>query len=208
MDENREYQPELFSEFPKGRIKKAKAFKSMPKLKNITISISREKLVSLVIAVILLYVIIFSLGVEKGKSMSLSVTDKASGSAAAAKAEAVKKENSREVIIKRVKDRQIESKAAKDEQKEQIAAGAIKDKKPPAYKSYSLQLAAYAQLSRAEKEAEKLKKRGYTVFIDSNSKYHIVFVGNYRDKEKAQKLKKKLSKEYKGCYVKSRLIQN
>ncbi|MCK5306240.1 MAG: SPOR domain-containing protein [Candidatus Omnitrophica bacterium] len=208
MNENREYQSELFSEFPKGRVKKAKAFKSVPKLKNILISISREKLVSLIIAVILLYVVIFSLGVEKGKRMSLPAAGKTDKLAVTAETEAVKKENSRKATIGLEEERQIESKAVEEKQGEQMAAGAIEDKKPPAYKTYSLQLAAYAQLSRAEKEAEKLKKRGYTAFIDSNNKYHIVFVGNYKDKVKARKLRKKLSEEYKGCYVKSRLIQN
>lgn len=67
---------------------------------------------------------------------------------------------------------------------------------------YTIQLAAYAQLSYAEREAEKLKKNGYTPIIRKSGEYVVLSVGRFATKEAAQRIMKaQFEKKYEGCYT-------
>jgi len=70
MNDNKEYQSELFNEFSEEPAKQRRFIKRLERQKQITLVISREKLIFSVISVILLYVIFFSLGIERGKKIA------------------------------------------------------------------------------------------------------------------------------------------
>lgn len=69
MNENRNYQPELFDEFSKNQKKGRMFFKKLPKVQKINIIVSQEKLIFFAMAIIILFIIIFSLGIERGKKI-------------------------------------------------------------------------------------------------------------------------------------------
>lgn len=193
MQEQKNYQPELFEEFSKGHIKRRTILKGAAKTKNINIVLSQEKLIFFIIAFIIFCIIIFSLGVERGKRISFlsySTADKEIIQMQKIVAESTEVDQAQKVDIEFTKE-------AEPQTSKQPQASSYK-------KIYTVQIAAYSNLSRAKKELKKLQKEGYKAFIEDAGKYYIVYVGKVTDKQKAVKLQKKLKAKYKDCYIKQR----
>lgn len=70
-------------------------------------------------------------------------------------------------------------------------------------KNYTVQLATYQTKTYAQKEAERLKKKGFSPIVMAKGVYIILCVGNFTDKTSAQSLIPKLGKQYKGCFVRT-----
>jgi hypothetical protein len=203
MNENQEFQAELFNEFSGEPAKKRRFIKRPEKQKQITLVISREKLIFSVISVILLYVIFFSLGIERGKKIANRSFNKDVDSS---------------IVL--VHNSEIDSQPAAKEQKtmntkdnitnlEITEQTAETEKVLPELKEfYSIQAAAYSNLSRAEKEAQKVRAEGNEAIIDSSGKYHLLLIGKFEDKKEADALRKKIASKYKGCYVRKYKIKD
>lgn len=185
MSDNKEYQAELFNEFSDEPAKQRRFIKRSERQKKITLVISREKLIFSVISVILLYVIFFSLGIERGKKIAnRSLNSNMHSTAVALQNKNVENQNQKTTAEKNVSNLETTT---------QIV--------PELKEFYSIQAAAYSNLSRAEKEASKVRAGGNEAIIDSNGKYHLLLIGKFKDKKDATALKKKLANKYKGCYV-------
>jgi len=185
MSDNKEYQAELFNEFSDEPAKQRRFIKRSERQKKITLVISREKLIFSVISVILLYVIFFSLGIERGKKIAnRSLNSNMHSTAVALQNKNVENQNQKTTAEKNVSNLETTT---------QIV--------PELKEFYSIQAAAYSNLSRAEKEASKVRAGGNEAIIDSSGKYHLLLIGKFKDKKDATALKKKLANKYKGCYV-------
>ena len=206
MNDNKEYQSELFNEFSEEPAKQRRFIKRLERQKQITLVISREKLIFSVISVILLYVIFFSLGIERGKKIanrsmkqdanSALITTSTSEIDTQSKQLAAKGENTT-VAQENVSNLEVITKPTEAEE----TVPKLKD-------FYSIQAAAYSNLSRAEKEASKVKTAGNDAIIDSSGKYHLLLIGKFQNKKDASALRKKLASKYKGCYVRKYKIED
>ena len=67
--------------------------------------------------------------------------------------------------------------------------------------SYSVQVASYHTMSKAEKEAQSLRKKGYQSFVLKKGSYVVVCVGKFKDKSEARISLNKLKKIYSDSYV-------
>jgi len=154
-----------------------------------------ENLVLLAIAFILILIVAFSLGVERGKRLQV-----ASGNF-------VKKvdKTSEQKVVAGVK---IDVKEEDVVQKkiEETPAVVKKEKVPVANKSilngsYLIQVVTYSNRKRAEREMDKLLKSGLSGFIVASGRYYQVKAGPFHNKYDALKHQKQLKKTYKDCYI-------
>jgi len=66
---------------------------------------------------------------------------------------------------------------------------------------YTVQLASYKAKKFADREAEVLKKKGLMPLVLYKGDYVILCAGKFSDKEEARGSMAKLKKEYKDCYL-------
>ncbi len=67
--------------------------------------------------------------------------------------------------------------------------------------AYTIQVASYLTMQHAQKEAEALKKKGFTTLILSKGKYNVLCVGNFASKENAHSILGELKKRYQDCLI-------
>lgn len=70
-------------------------------------------------------------------------------------------------------------------------------------RKYTIQLATYQTRTYAQKEADRLKKKGFSPMLMPKGVHIILCVGNFPDKNTAKSLISKLEKKYKGCFVRT-----
>jgi hypothetical protein len=131
-----------------------------------------EKGILLILTLIVTGIVAFSLGVEKGKRISLANKQPV----AAAKQ-----------IVPQV------SNPAQDTREETSAEDT--------YQGFTIQLASYRTRSFAEREAQSLKAKGLAPLVLSKGNYAVLCVGNFSDKEQAQGLLTQLRKRYADCRI-------
>lgn len=66
---------------------------------------------------------------------------------------------------------------------------------------FSVQVATFNARSHAQREVESLARKGFKAFILAKGKYFVVCVGKFSDKSSAQPVLSELSRNYKGCYI-------
>jgi septal ring-binding cell division protein DamX len=144
----------------------------------------------LIVVIILLFVIAFSWGMERGRRLTLGALAKEAGSQEKnTKAEASKTKKIRET-------KEIKEENSKDlEEKRSNPTTKTTDR------LYRIQVASFYKLSSANQEAKELKDKGYSVKIGKKGKYSVVYVGNFNDKKEAEKNLKKLKKTYQDCML-------
>lgn len=67
--------------------------------------------------------------------------------------------------------------------------------------SFTIQVASFQAKESAQKEATRLKQKGYETFIMSKGKHSIVCVGKFAQKEEAKAFMPKLKTRYSDCLV-------
>lgn len=142
------------------------------------------------IAVIIIGIVAFSLGVEKGKQI-------VSFNPAKATAPAGVKPQANPVKESRPSKAGIVPQQANSQKEENTKYKELKKN----LQKYTIQLASYSARSNAQKEAETLKKRGLAAIIQPKGKYIALCVGNFPDKETAQSLLPQLKKQYRDCRI-------
>lgn len=71
---------------------------------------------------------------------------------------------------------------------------------------FVIQIATYKKdSSYVEKEIAKLKQKGFEAFVKKSGDYAIIYAGNFENKQKAQERLKELKKTYKDCFVKEKI---
>ena len=190
----KERQGELFSEFETVSAKGPQYAlrRNITLGKKIAINLSYENAVLLFIAFIMLAVVIFSLGVEKGKRAAAKVTAAAKETPAAPVAEAPARIKEAEKITPGAPE-----KAEKTENKKPAPPPA---KEEAADRPYTIQIVALKDKAAAEREMARLKKEGYDAFIIPSDKWIQICVGRYANKKDSEKDFKELKNKYPSCY--------
>lgn len=174
-----EKQEEFFSEFTKNK----KGFKLIKKKDilgpRVNIVMSPEKLVFFIIGTILLLVLSFSLGVERGKRLNpkTAITPSLALNA--------------------------ESKIPQTVQQPAIDLAPVTAQKEPTT-LFTIQVVTYKQGDLAKKEIERLKRQKFDAFVIERGQFHQVCVGNFQQKQEAENLLKTLKKNYKDCFIRKR----
>jgi len=200
MQSKEEFQSELFEEFDK-QSKKKHVRKGQPIAKgySILLHVSHEQLVFFVIALILSSVLIFSLGVERGKRLPLPEEEIA----------IIPREINIEVEELTPESVNEELVEAPQPQVEPKLEELIKTAEPVKVvkeisRPYTVQVATYWSKPNASKEMEGLRRLGMQPFIIATNGKYEVCVGEYINKDEAKISIKKLKKKYKDCFLRKR----
>lgn len=152
-----------------------------------------EKTILVIFGLIITGIVSFSLGVEKGKRLMISETnlrsdfalkkmDTAKPAQASTPAES---EQDNQPVIKRTVKAQPE----------------LSVKESLHIQNYTIQIASFRTKAFARKEAEQLKRKGYTAVIFSKGSFSIVCVGNFPKQESAKTLLTELKRFYHDSYI-------
>lgn len=182
---------ELF-EFDKPKRSFANFNNMLPK-NDFAIALTLERIIFISIGVIMLLVLVFALGVEKGKSINR-------------RAERVMSKPVRQIqpqatiatVITQAPSAQIEK--APEARPVQVETNIVRDTAKP----FTVVAAAFSKKERAESEAARLKSKGFDAFIAASEPYFIVCVGAYSSKDNARDVLGKIRKTHKDAYVKLR----
>lgn len=131
-----------------------------------------EKTILIIISIALVSIISFSLGVEKGKR--LTILKNSPGP-------------------KNIPGGVVEE---KEETVKQPVFGVPTEKE-----NYIIRLASYKTKTYAQREVELLKKRGLSPLVLSKGGYIVLCVGNISNKQTARSLLSELRKRYRDCYI-------
>lgn len=192
--ESDEKQAELFDEFAETRRRRPRNKLRLPRA---TITVSYENLVFGSILLLLTIVVLFTLGVEKGKRMGLGA---ASRLGLGVKTPIVASTTTPEVEV----DTVTSTVSVSNEE----ATAPVQDTEPIAKETsverYAIQLITYTNEGYARKELDKLRKQGVECFVVHSGKFFVINVGPYPNKEKALSILKEFKSQtpYQSAYLK------
>lgn len=194
---SQETQRELFQEFGGGSEKEEKRLPFVQRTQRpILITTSVEQIVFAGMALVLIGCFVFFLGVLRGRSLRKEET----GLAIERVSPIPKAPPLAPVSVRPVPRREIlgyqAAAPAKEAKKKRIRVPTLQESKP-----YTLQLVTYKKKDWAEKEADKLREKGYLVTIIPSGDYYQVCVGYYASKEEAQRDLKLFRSKYKDCFL-------
>ena len=66
---------------------------------------------------------------------------------------------------------------------------------------FTIQIGTYQMSDAAQREKDKLVKKGFSPVVMKKGAYNIVCVGTFADKETARSLLSKLRQNYRDCYI-------
>jgi hypothetical protein len=171
MENQNSPQLELFTDAKDNRQAKPKAPFSFLRY------VSRyEKAALFIIGFIITGIVSFSLGIERGKR-TVSLTQPPAAIS--------------EVEVK------------KDKQLINADMRLVKELNPPQPQPqpYTIQVASYQSKVLAEKEAEALRRKGFSPLVFPKGAYVVVCVGNFANKETARSSLSELKKRYQDCFI-------
>lgn len=148
------------------------------------------------LAIVLLLILSFSLGVEKGRKTAYYHLAEKKDQELAQKlpeTEAIEKEGSEDVkeLEKNTLGKDI---IDSSDTKTVDEAGIEKGK-------YYIQVASFIKDEAAKREAKNLESAGYSALVLKKGKYMAVYVGGFESSQEARKRLKILNKKYKDCIV-------
>jgi septal ring-binding cell division protein DamX len=190
MNENKDYQSELFEEFQGKQPRARKFIKRIPHTKKFNIVVSQEKIIFSIIALVILFTIFFSLGVERGKRVQLNQNKE--------NIKLVKQnKNAEPKTAQQLADRPTDI-TPEAQVQHQVQNDDIADQQGEVY---TVQVAAYKQIKQAQQAVDKLKESNYQAFTIKKGNYNIIYVGRFNAKQQALKVREELKPKYKDCFV-------
>ena len=198
---NVQKQQELFEEFIIREKRKGKLFgafkfkKPIFPQQRLTFSFSYETLIIMLIGIVLAASILFSLGVERGRSLEFSSAISSPGAV-----QPVVEIPPANTVIEQPAEVQKQA-VVKPEKKQEVVKTAPS---VAADKPFTIQVASYKTRDLAEKELTRLKNKGYSSDILKKGDYFILCVGSYTKKELANQALPYWERRYKGCIVRKR----
>ena len=198
---NVQKQQELFEEFIIREKRKGKLFgafkfkKPIFPQQRLTFSFSYETLIIMLIGIVLAASILFSLGVERGRSLEFSSAISSPGAV-----QPVVEIPPANTVIEQPAEVQKQA-VVKPEKKQEVVKTAPS---AAADKPFTIQVASYKTRDLAEKELTRLKNKGYSSDILKKGDYFILCVGSYTKKELANQALPYWERRYKGCIVRKR----
>ena len=155
--------------------------KNIPK-RSLSYILIHEKIILLIIGFLLVGIVSFTLGVNKGKNLaSLSVKKQL---------ETLPKMEAGPEGLKEETKVTKEETETKIQPKEEEKAG------------FTIQVATYRTQSYANREAEKLKKRGLVTLVLTKGEYKQLCVGKFLSRNEAKVVLKNLKPRYQDCFIK------
>lgn len=149
---------------------------------------AHEKAILIAIGIIITSLVSFSLGVEKGKGLA----EKRAGS-----------QEEKNLYAQRLEEEKADEERAdkKEESHKSEGQAETEEKEKPAESKYTIQVATFKMETYAQKEAERLKKRGLEAVIVPRGKFVSVCVGNFSERQKANISLNQLRKTYNDCFI-------
>lgn len=138
-----------------------------------------EKKAWLCLAFIIVTVIAFSIGVERGRRLGIRARNPSRGMAIAA-----------------TTADQVSGKVAAPH-----AAPGTKNKAVSVKGAYTIQLATYTKSEYAEEQVKQLKTKGYPAVLVKSGGHTLVCVGAFTDKEAAKRYAARFKGTYKSCLI-------
>ncbi|OGW83641.1 MAG: hypothetical protein A2987_04670 [Omnitrophica bacterium RIFCSPLOWO2_01_FULL_45_10] len=209
--ERETYQKELF-EFNKPRKSKFFRFRDiLPKVhldNRLSIALTLERVIFISIGITLLMVVIYALGVEKGKTLQMSAALPQVRDLKKAPVAQKETENpvSRPAIAKlESKEKTALTPVALDTPqgtdmgaKEVVQKGPVREKAG----TFTIVAATFIQKDKALQEVDRLKRRAFDAFLRQSDAYFQVCIGVYPDKESgpSRRALSKVRQIYKDAY--------
>jgi len=172
---------------------------------DIAISLGAEKLVFISIGIMMLFVVSFALGVERGKAISGRTEQADTGPA-----QTSVQRTGVAVPARKVYQAKTVISAANITPKDKAQASIVKtasslvqaenpvvDKTKP----YTIVVAAFSKEVFATKEARNLKTSGLEAFVYYSEPYYLACVGSFANKDSAQKILGKVRQIHRDAYV-------
>ncbi len=180
------YQKELF-EFDNRKRSFPKFDKMIPK-GDFALILTLEKTVFVSIGIIMLLVIIYALGVERGKVITRKIARPA-------------------VKVAMVRAPVVIEKVAIPVRQPVVAATSpvpvVETAQDPS-RPYTIVAATFTRKEWAENEVERLKRSGFDAFASPSEPYFIVCIGAFANKDVAKPLLNKVRRSYKDAYIRRR----
>ncbi|MDP2938883.1 MAG: SPOR domain-containing protein [Candidatus Omnitrophota bacterium] len=148
-----------------------------------SVNLTLDNIVLIAICCLMLIVLSFSLGVEKGRRHYR----KQSGFDSPVKLPATEKNAVFKPTAAEIKNIPIEKKQL--------------EKSLSLVKRYTIQVATFEKQFSVQSEARELKKMGYEILIIPSGKYSQICVGRFPTRKEAEDFKRNLQKKYDDCYV-------
>ena len=189
---DKDRQAEFFSDLPDT----AKETKKRRFLKGrVAVSLSQENLIFFAIGLIMLLIVCYSWGVERGKNLAQAIPFYPDGRKRAQESEDIQAAR-QEQAQKRPTGKSPEPEPAERKIKTKVAfKGASR---------YTIQVATLRKTVSVKQEIERLKDRGYYPFIVGRGKFSEICVGNYKNKNEASVDLEKLRKLYADCFTRNK----
>ncbi|MDD3905082.1 MAG: SPOR domain-containing protein [Candidatus Omnitrophica bacterium] len=206
MDEEK-YQKELF-EFEKPKRFFPRLSNLFPKAdfeRNVILTLTLDRAVFIAIGIIMAMVVVYAMGVEKGKQLPVEAVQQAVG-AIMVPAKSAPTVPSATMPAKLAPVPAVKALPAARILQAVKAQPAARIPAPVKTTPYTIVAVTLARKDTALREAEKLKGQGYNVYIVRSGAYFQVCVGAYADKTTAQSQKDltNIRRLYKDAYLKSR----
>jgi hypothetical protein len=196
MERNNSYQLELFTPGANAGVLKPrsqnKAFLARFR--------AYDKAILMIIGIVVISIVSFSLGVEKGKQISMRKSNAAFDVALVEKlprAPLIRQQPAVKVQAPVVQVAVKPATVAVTGNKSVVTAPSVQ----ATIGSYAIQVASYKTKSAALRESEALKKQGFVTTLLTKGDYIVLCVGNFNSKEKAQTMLPQLVKRYQGCMI-------
>lgn len=156
------------------------------------ITIHLDTIIFLCIINVLVLVVSFSIGMEKGRKIAQK------------SAKPIIKESNIQIVQKRapIVKKPIIGATVKQKPSKKKQLEVEKEKSQTILDSYVVQLASYSREQLAKSEKKHLDRMGLTAIISKKGKYNVLYVGKFISKEEAEKTKTKLRNRYSDCFVK------
>ena len=170
-------------------------------------SLSLENLVIFSIVAIMVVIFSFSLGIERGKGVAFTTVEDSvpdvrpamTASSGSEKADKVPGKTEAKELKADTQKMKPATTASKAVAKAKPAAAATAKSGSGAY---TLQVASYKGIKSAQREADRLKQKGFdNVYVLPKGTYTIVCVGHFQNKEDASDVKRQLNNRYQGSVV-------
>lgn len=177
-----ENQPELFEYLDNQKQKRYKKPKLFTR-KKIHILLSYENIVLFGIVFLMVLVLIFSLGVERGKRINIA-----------------KRDSVNQTIEEKYKDA-ISTEEDVTVGKDSLNLKKPEDKKVELTAFYTIQVITYKEGPMVEKEMQRLREKGYHPFVIPHGNLRQICVGKFESRSLAEKALIRLRRRYKDCFI-------
>lgn len=180
------------------------------KLKRKLIVIPLDTFILSSVVILLLFVLAFSLGVEKGRKILLANDEVAvlsekelqqGNTANAGQDKVVALKEQKLIVAQPVKKVQAQQQIPVVKQPQVVEKKADIVQPLVTKDAYYIQVASYNKDSFAQDEAKKLKEKGFPAYTSKKGSFVVLYVGNFKTLADAQKTMGLLKKNYKDCVL-------